>query len=65
MVFNLNIVDLTIVITSWNKKYWYQIFFIIPLNYMQFHRVRNLSNKDYIFHGFLSAQQQKLNFLLR
>jgi len=32
---------------------------------MQFHHVRNLSNKNYIFYGFLSAQQQKLNFLLR
>jgi hypothetical protein len=29
---------------------------------MQFHHVRNLSNKDYIFHSFLSAQQQKMNF---
>jgi hypothetical protein len=31
---------------------------------MQCHYIRNLSNKDYIFHGFLSAQQQKLNFLI-
>jgi hypothetical protein len=34
---------------------------------VQFHHVRNLSNKKYIFYGFLSAQQQyhqeqKLNF---
>jgi len=34
------------------------------LNYMQCHHIRNLSNNDYIFHGFLSTQQQKLNFLL-
>ena len=27
---------------------------------MQFHHVRNLSSKDYILHGFLSAQQHRV-----
>jgi len=31
---------------------------------MQCHHIRNLSNKDYIFHGFLSAQQQKLGMII-
>jgi len=31
---------------------------------MQCHHIRNLSNKDYIFHGFLSAQQQKLGVII-
>ena len=31
---------------------------------MQFHHVQNLPNKDSIFHGFLSAQQQKLKFFV-
>jgi len=31
---------------------------------MQSHYIQNLSNKDYIFHDFLRAQQQKLNFLI-
>ena len=35
MVFNLNIVDLTTVITSWNKNNTlYKIFFIVSLNYL-------------------------------
>jgi len=28
---------------------------------MQYHHIQNLSNNDYIFHGFLNMQQQKLN----
>jgi hypothetical protein len=44
MIFNLNIVQLITIITSWNKLYWYQIFFIIPLNYVQCYYIRNLSN---------------------
>jgi len=31
---------------------------------VQCHYIWNLSNNDYIFYGFLSAQQQKLNFLI-
>jgi len=31
---------------------------------MQCHYIRNLPNKNYIFHSFLSAQQQKLIFLI-
>jgi len=31
---------------------------------MQCHHIRNLSNKNYIFHGFLSAQQQKLRVII-
>jgi len=33
----------------------YKIFFIVPLNYLQFYHVRNLSDKDYNFHGFFSV----------
>jgi len=55
MVFNLNIVDLTINITSWNKSYFYKIFFIVPLNYLQFHHVWNTSDKDYSFYKFLKS----------
>jgi len=47
MVFNLNIVDLTIAITSWNKSYFINIKIIVPLNYLQFHYVQNSSNKNY------------------
>jgi hypothetical protein len=47
MVFNLNIVDLTIVITSWNKSYFINKKIIVPLNYLQFHYVQNSSNKNY------------------
>jgi len=47
MVFNLNIVDLTIAITSWNKSYFIYIKIIVPLNYLQFHYVQNSSNKNY------------------
>jgi hypothetical protein len=32
---------------------------------MQFHHVQNLSNKDYIFHDFLSAQQHQVKISLR
>ena len=42
MVFNLNIVDLTIVI--------------------QFHHVRNISDKDYSFFGFLSVRQHQVKY---
>ena len=31
---------------------------------MQCHHIRNLSNKNYIFHGFLSTQQQKLRVII-
>ena len=65
MVLNLNIVKLIIPLHHEKNNTLYKIFFIIPLNYVQCYRIRNLSNKDYIFHGFLSAQQQKLNLLLR
>jgi hypothetical protein len=47
MVFNLNIVDLTINITSWNKLYFICIKNIVPLNYLQFHYVQNSSDKNY------------------
>jgi len=43
MVFNLNIVDLTIAIASWNKSY----FIYKKLNYLQFHYVQNSSDKNY------------------
>jgi hypothetical protein len=57
MVFNLNIVDLTIAITSWNKSYFlYIYFFIVLLNYLQFHYIQNASDKNYNFHDFLSVQ---------
>jgi hypothetical protein len=55
MVFNLNIVNLTIVIISWNNNTLYKIFFIVQLNYLQFHHVWNTLNKEYSFLGFLSA----------
>jgi hypothetical protein len=55
MVFNLNIVDLTTAIISWNKNNsLYKIFFIVPLNYLQFHH--------YSFHGFLSVQQNQVKY---
>jgi hypothetical protein len=55
MVFNLNIVDLTTVITSWNKNnILYKIFFIVSLNYLQFHH--------YNFYGFLSVQQNQVKY---
>jgi len=62
MVFNLNIIDLSTVITSWNKYYLYQIFFIVSLNYLQFHYVWNSSDKDYSFLGFLSAQHYQVKY---
>jgi hypothetical protein len=63
MVFNWNIVDLTAAIISWNKKnILYKVFFIVPLNYLQFHHVRNPSDKDYSFHGFLSVQQHQVKY---
>ena len=33
----------------------YKIFFIVPLNYLQFHHVWNTSDKDYSFHKFLKS----------
>jgi len=62
MVFNLNIIDLTTAIISWNKWYWYQIFFIVPLNDLQFHHTHNPSDKDSSFFGFLSAQQHQVKY---
>jgi len=47
MVFNLNIIDLTIAITSWNKSYFIYIKFIVSLNYLQFHYIQNSSDKNY------------------
>jgi len=47
MVFNLNIVDLTIVITLWNKLYFIYIKIIVSLNYLQFHYVQNSSDNNY------------------
>ena len=40
----------------------YKIFFIVPLNYLQFHNVQNSFNKDYIFHGLLSVQQHQVKY---
>jgi len=39
MIFNLNIVNLTIVIHHEINNTLYKIFFIVPLNYLQFHHV--------------------------
>jgi len=56
MVFNLNIVDLTIAITSWNKSYFIYIYiFIVLLNYLQFYYIQNASDKNYNFHDFLNV----------
>ena len=33
----------------------YKIFFIVSLNYLQFHYVRNSFDKNYSFHDFLSG----------
>jgi len=58
MVFNLNIVNLTITITSLNKIIFYiKYFIIILLTYLQFYHVWNSSDKNYSFHGILSVQQ--------
>jgi hypothetical protein len=38
------------------------MFFIVPLNYLHFHHVRNSSDKDYNFHGFLSVQQHQVKY---
>jgi hypothetical protein len=38
------------------------MFFIIQLNYLQFHHVRNLFDKDYSFHSFLSVQQNQVKY---
>jgi len=62
MVFNLNIIDLTTIITLLNNNTLYQIFFIIPLNYLQFYHVWNSSDKYYSFHGFLSVQQNQVKY---
>jgi hypothetical protein len=39
MVFNLNILDLTTVVTYEINYTLNKIFFIVPLNYLQFHHV--------------------------
>jgi hypothetical protein len=39
MVFNLNIVDLTIALHHEINNTLYKIFFIIPLNYLQLHHI--------------------------
>jgi len=62
MVFNLNIINLTIIITSWNKNILYKIFFIVLLNYIQFHHVWNTFDKDCIFINFLRAQQYQVKY---
>jgi hypothetical protein len=49
MVFNLN-------------NTLYKIFFIVSLNYLQFHHVWNTYDKDYSFFGFLSAQQHQVKY---
>jgi len=59
MVFNLNIVDLTIVNYHEINNTLYKIFFIIPLNYLQFHHVWNTSDN---FLGFLKAQQHQVKY---
>ena len=56
MIFNLNIVDLTIVITSWNKSYFIYKKIIVLLNYLQFHYIQNSFDKNYSFHDSLSVQ---------
>jgi hypothetical protein len=40
----------------------YKIFFIVLLNYLQFHHIRNLSDKDYSFHGSLNMQQNQVKY---
>jgi hypothetical protein len=54
MIFNLNIVDLTITIKI--NHTLYKKNFIVPLNYLQFHYIQNSTNKNYSFHDFLSVQ---------
>jgi hypothetical protein len=56
MVFNLNIVDLTIIIILWNNNTLYKIFFIGPLNYLHFHHLWNTSDKDYSFFWFFKHE---------
>ena len=55
MVFNLNIMDLTIAITSWNKSYFKYKKIIVLLNYLQFYYIQNASDKNYNFHDFLNV----------
>jgi len=57
MVFNLNIVDLTIAVTLWNKSYFIYKKFIVLLNYLQFHYVQNLSDNNNSFHNFLACNK--------
>jgi len=40
----------------------YKIFFIVPLNYLQFHHVRNTYDKDYSVFCFLSTQQHQVKY---
>jgi len=47
MVFNLNIMDLTIAITSWNKSHFIYKKITLTKNYLQFHYVQNSSDKNY------------------
>jgi hypothetical protein len=54
MILNLNIIELITPITSLNNTL-YKIFFIVPLNYLQFHHVWNIFDKDYSFHKFFKS----------
>ena len=54
MIFNLNIVDLTITIKI--NHTLYKKNFIVPLNYLQFHYIQNSFDKNYSFYNFLSMQ---------
>ena len=56
MVFNLNVVDLTLLLFHEINNTLYEIFFIIPLNHLQFHYVQISSDKNYNFYNFLSVQ---------
>jgi hypothetical protein len=47
MVFNLNIVNLTIAITSWNKSHFIYKNITLTKNYLQFYYVQNSSDKNY------------------
>ena len=54
MVFNLKYFKLLLLHHEINNTL-YKIFFIVPLNHLQFHYVQNLSNKNYSFYDFLSV----------
>ena len=55
MIFNLNIVELLLLLHEINNTL-YKIFFIMPLNLLQFHYVQNSFDKNYSFYDFLSMQ---------